>query len=139
MKDYSELIKKLRDLHRDPRPASAEWLFENQVALYDAAAAIEALKAEQKKTVTQIFGEEHQEWEEYCTGLMNRIRELKAQLPKRGEWLHGREIGKEWIYGHWVTYYEDWHCSNCKVVFEQEEKPKYNFCPNCGAKMEAQE
>lgn len=46
MTDYSELIKKLRDLHRDPRPASAEWLFENQVALYDAAAAIEA--AEQR-------------------------------------------------------------------------------------------
>lgn len=46
MTDYSELVKKLRDLHRDPRPASAEWLFENQVALYDAAAAIEALQAE---------------------------------------------------------------------------------------------
>lgn len=56
-------------------------------------------------------------------------------VPNRGKWIHGREIGKEWIYGHWVTYYEDWHCSNCKVVFEQEEKPKYNYCPNCGAKM----
>lgn len=43
MTDYTELVKKLRDLHRDPRPASAEWLFENQVALYDAAAAIEDL------------------------------------------------------------------------------------------------
>lgn len=45
MTDYSELVKKLRDLHRDPRPASTEWLFENQVALYEAAAAIEALQA----------------------------------------------------------------------------------------------
>lgn len=49
MTDYSELIKKLRDLHRDPRPASAEWLFENQVALYDAATAIEALQAQLPK------------------------------------------------------------------------------------------
>ena len=49
MTDYSELVKKLRDLHRDPRPASAEWLFENQVALYDAAAAIEALQAQLPK------------------------------------------------------------------------------------------
>lgn len=49
MIDYTKLVKKLRDLHRDPRPASAEWLFENQVALYDAAAAIEALQAEVKR------------------------------------------------------------------------------------------
>ena len=46
MTDYSELVKKLRDLHRDPRPASAVWLFDNQVALYDAAAAIEELEKE---------------------------------------------------------------------------------------------
>lgn len=49
MSDYKELVKALRDLHRDPRPASAEWLFENQVALYDAAAAIEELQAQLPK------------------------------------------------------------------------------------------
>lgn len=49
MTDYNELVKKLRNLHRDPRPASAVWLFENQLALYDAAAAIEALQAELNK------------------------------------------------------------------------------------------
>ena len=49
MEKHDKLIKKLRDLHRDPRPASAEWLFENQVALYDAAAAIEALQAQLPK------------------------------------------------------------------------------------------
>lgn len=49
MTEYSELVKKLRDLHRDPRPASAVWLFDNQVALYDAAAAIEALQAQLPK------------------------------------------------------------------------------------------
>jgi DNA-directed RNA polymerase subunit RPC12/RpoP len=74
-----------------------------------------------------------------CADAADAIEALQAQLPKRGKWIHSREIGKEWIYDHWVTYYEDWHCSNCKVVFEQEEKPKYNFCPNCGAKMEVQE
>ena len=49
MTDYSALVKKLRDLHRDPRPASAVWLFDNQIALYDAAAAIEALQAQLPK------------------------------------------------------------------------------------------
>lgn len=57
MTDCSELVKKLRDLHRDPRPASAEWLFENQVALYDAAAAIESLQAQLPKQGEWIDGD----------------------------------------------------------------------------------
>lgn len=64
-----------------------------------------------------------------------QIAELEAQLPKEGEWIHGRELGKEWVYDHWVAYFEDWRCSNCGVVFEQESKPKYHYCPNCGARM----
>lgn len=64
------------------------------------------------------------------------LNELEAQLPKEGEWIHGRELGKEWMYDHcWVTYFEDWRCSNCGVVFEQKSKPKYHCCPNCGARM----
>lgn len=54
MTDYSELVKKLRDLHRDPRPASAVWLFDNQLALYDAAAAIEALQAEVERLKADV-------------------------------------------------------------------------------------
>ena len=70
------------------------------------------------------------------------FQELKAsygKMPKLGEWVHGREIGKEWVYDHWDTYFEDWRCSNCGVVFKQESKPKYHYCPNCGAKMEVRD
>jgi DNA-directed RNA polymerase subunit RPC12/RpoP len=74
MTDYSELVKKLRDLHREPRPASAEWLFENQVALYDAAAAIEALQAEIRESMQR------------CAECGD---ELAHQMPKRGEWVKG--------------------------------------------------
>lgn len=63
------------------------------------------------------------------------IDDLKTFEPKEGEYIHGRELGKEWLYDHWVTYFEDWRCSNCGVVFEQESKPKYHYCPNCGARM----
>lgn len=104
----------------------------------DAADAIEALQAEQKKTVTQIFGEERMAWEGRCKDLLYHIENLQAQLPKRGEWIPGREIGKEYFYDKCITYYEGWHCSNCNVVFEQENKPKYNYCPNCGAKMDGE-
>lgn len=101
-------------------------------AMCAAADAIEALEAEQKKTVTQIFGEEQQEWEEYCNGLMGRIRELKAQLPKRGEWIEDRtEIV----------------CSKCHARFSDEiifmnrnmENKALKYCPNCGTKMEVQD
>ena len=44
------------------------------------------------------------------------------------------------IHAHWIdasvdTRYRRWKCSNCdfRIVLYQ---PIYNFCPNCGAKMD---
>lgn len=41
--------------------------------------------------------------------------------------------------GHWImknpSPYEPWRCSNCNSVGNN----LYNYCPNCGAKMEADE
>ena len=47
--------------------------------------------------------------------------------------------------GQWIFMKdcEDWFCSNCKDIFMLlEGTPKdnnYNYCPNCGAKMEVKE
>lgn len=41
---------------------------------------IEALQAEQKKTVTQIFGEEQMAWEGRCKDLMKHISDLQAEI-----------------------------------------------------------
>jgi peptide subunit release factor 1 (eRF1) len=140
MTDYSELVKALRrkGLSNECDSCGYGYRFcpdsecndacHVERIIDDAADAIEALQAEQKKTVTQIFGEEQQEWEEYCAGLMSRIRELKAQMPKRGEWkpfdlTYGRSI---------------YSCSVCEQATEVPmcmEKPMYAYCPNCGAKM----
>lgn len=124
--NYEELVK----VSRSASTISSAW----EKLMLDAAAAIEALQAEQKKTVTQIFGEEQQEWEEYCTGLMNRIMELKAQLPKRGEWLPIIEVNE---YGEPIQI--GVVCSRCGEPFQYE--PKY--CPECGshnaAKTEVQD
>lgn len=121
MKDYSELIKKLRDLHRDPRPASAEWLFENQVALYDAAAAIEALLKENKELIEDhpemVEADGHWEW---------RKPNGEVLLPKRGKWVGVSPM------------VDTVQCSVCGgQLFSAELETPY--CPYCGAKMEVQE
>lgn len=51
--------------------------------------------------------------------------------PKRGEWI--------------TTKYHTWECSVCGknpttgMGYVQTRKALYNYCPNCGAKMEERE
>lgn len=46
------------------------------------------------------------------------------------------------MHAHWIRESEDtayenvWTCSNCGEELIQHRKPKYRFCPNCGAKMD---
>lgn len=69
-----------------------------------------------------------------------KMFELAKKLPKRGEWIHGKELSRAYIGNCCVGIdYEDFRCSACGVVVEVCEKPKWNYCPNCGAKMEAQD
>lgn len=52
-------------------------------------------------------------------------------LPNMVEVVHGRF---ELIEKAGVDY---WRCSACQeIVAEYYYKPKYNYCPNCGAKMD---
>ena len=52
---------------------------------------------------------------------------------------HGKYIGTEFDgYADGCPVYYEWKCSECGCVFEKEE-PTYNYCPNCGARMDAQE
>lgn len=45
-------------------------------------------------------------------------------------------------HAHWVLEQEDtayenvWTCSNCGEEFIQHRKPKFIYCPHCGAKMD---
>jgi hypothetical protein len=58
-----------------------------------------------------------------------------------------RHAGAERKKGHWVEIgdepYDEWECDMCGFVIDgsgcidpEEYKDVYNFCPNCGAKME---
>jgi len=66
------------------------------------------------------------------------IRHLPPVTPIRpkGHWVHGKELSKEYRGRILVDVtYADWHCSNCNYVIKQSNKPKWNYCPNCGADM----
>ena len=134
MTDYSELVKALRYCI-DGTCGNCPYVKKcrkNGRAVdqlhKDAAAAIEALQAEQKKTVTKIFGEEQMAWEGRCKDLMYQIADLQAQLSKRGEWIYKPKDAIEMMF----TLPK---CSVCG----HESSDATNFCPNCGAKMEETE
>jgi rubrerythrin len=51
---------------------------------------------------------------------------------------HGHYIGTEFDgYADGNPVYYEWKCSECDCVFEDDD-PKYRYCPNCGAKMDAE-
>lgn len=75
-------------------------------------------------------------WGQTAEAAAAAIEALQAQLPKRGEWIHGKELSRAYIGNCCVGIdYEDFRCSACGCVVEVCEKPKWNYCPNCGAKM----
>ena len=57
-------------------------------------------------------------------------------IRPKGHWEHGKELSKEYRGRILVDVtYADWHCSNCNYVIKGTVKPKWNYCPNCGADM----
>ena len=71
--------------------------------------------------------------------LKKEIFELRAQLPKEGEWIVEEidDSGLKW---------RKWRCSVCREVIKKGwqhtkdgEKPKWKYCPNCGAKMKGED
>ena len=50
---------------------------------------------------------------------------------------HGRWIGFGDGYADGELVYDMWECSECSYDADgTDEKPEWNYCPNCGAKMD---
>jgi len=50
--------------------------------------------------------------------------------------VRGHYVGEYDGYADGNPVYDMWYCSECGCCFEDwDEKPTYNFCPNCGADM----
>ena len=69
-----------------------------------------------------------------CTADLTRdaaaaIEALQAQLPKRGKWILSKERMRPDM------------CSVCGCVYEADrfmDKIAWNYCPNCGARMDGE-
>ena len=60
-------------------------------------------------------------------------REAESER-KRGEWIYGQEICREYMGTVPVkVQYSHWECSVCG--YRTEKEPLWNYCPNCGAEM----
>ncbi len=71
-------------------------------------------------------------WSVYSE-LYDMVSMLQSSQPERKT---GYFIGTEFDgYADGSPVYYEWECSECGCVFEDDE-PTYNYCPNCGAKME---
>jgi hypothetical protein len=81
-------------------------------------------------------------WNEYERGWNDAIDsvadhyllDVPSAEPKRGKW-----VCKPDGYANRKSTYDMWRCDNCGLFFEEwegeENKPTWNYCPNCGADM----
>lgn len=76
-------------------------------------------------------------WErEMITDTENRINAMPSAEPKKGKWIPHHEMSREYFGTVLVNIeYEYWFCDACGYRVEKG-RPMYNFCPNCGARME---
>ena len=70
--------------------------------------------------------DEHRQLAEW----LKDYKRLKEQEPKTGHWVEERDD-----YGEIIC----WHCSNCYDGSGFITTCKWDYCPNCGAKMESEE
>ena len=80
---------------------------------------------------------DHDHANEHFINGCETYREWLGQLPsadvverKKGQW-----IGEADGYADGELVYDTWYCSCCDYVAEDEERPMWKFCPNCGAEM----
>lgn len=77
-------------------------------------------------------------WDESGEYTANEVERVLNELPTI-EPKHGQFLGTEYDgFADGNPVYYEWVCSECGCIFEDEE-PTYNYCPNCGAKMERSE
>jgi rubrerythrin len=92
----------------------------------------ETLKAISELIPHKIFDDSTKGYINGTTNAYEIVRVMPPAEPKTGKF-----IGTEYDgYADGNPVYYEWKCSECGCIFEDDE-PTYRYCPNCGAKMEA--
>ena len=80
-------------------------------------------------------------------GLLNDEAPANVEPVKRGKWIEREHLVPlardcepfdydrydEESHSEWKIY---WHCNCCNYEASRHTEPKYNYCPNCGARMD---
>ena len=87
-----------------------------------------------------VFFEDHEDMDEVIAWrpLIEPYKEDNAPTVVNEKLTTERPQG-EWIYNQYCgnPNIGNWHCSECRHIIYggYSQKPYYNFCPNCGARM----
>lgn len=122
MTDYKERVNALRGLANGTwKNCEYTWFAGEEKVFADAAAAIEALQAENADIREELFISQRK-YDEFTTIASMQNAMLAKQLPKRGKWI-GVSPTVDTV-----------QCSVCggQLFSEELETP---YCPYCGAKM----
>lgn len=117
MEKYDKLVKALRERARREN----EWYEHGGDIIEDAAAAIEELQAIAHSHCVAASAY----WDE--------LEELKAQLPKRGEWIHSAVVEGTTAGGITITH--TYTCSVCGALLGRKGD---KYCYNCGSRNEVE-
>jgi hypothetical protein len=98
---------------------------------------------ELKKQIADFKKAVHSPNGDYLTGYvcaLSATEGIIAGLPDADvvEVVHGYWIGTRYDgYADGCPVYDLWECSECREEYESEgDPPPYNYCHNCGAKMD---
>ena len=75
-----------------------------------------------------------------CNIDVDRDELIKALRYDRQQYEKGKADAVRhgwWIFEEYPDGYYHWECSICKAWFSDSARFGYNYCPNCGAKMDA--
>ena len=84
-----------------------------------------------RSSIEEAFKKFPLTWSSFVKDIINSIEPSDVRPVIRG-----RYIGEYDGYADGNPVYDMWYCSECDYCFDDwEEKPPYNYCPNCGAKL----
>lgn len=92
----------------------------------------------------QLYDDEHEEFTEKKMSIIDYINAYTDEGVTEADVVDcikespsvepERKSGK-WIEGKKTPGYIKWNCSECSLLVRNPQKPWYEYCPKCGAKM----